>query len=192
MKSCLRDCKAGFALVAALVIGLMCQPKSCAQGTLVSQLPFPAADLAFDPLRSCAYVSGYSNHLLAIVNLTNGVVEQQFNFDWMAESLAVSPDNQQLCVALLRRPHSPYWFGGHTNYIALFDLATRVKSKEFEVDADPYDLLLTDGGILIMTGGSDQSTDIRSYSTATGQLLSVVGGVYNGSRASLHPSQKYF
>jgi len=158
-------------------------------GNPIFEVPFAAADIAFDPVRPYAYASSYTNKALAVLNLTNGLIEKEFDFDWAAERIAISPNGEKMYVTLLRRPHSSYWFGGHTNYIAEFDLTSQTKTKEFRIEADPYDMVVTDGGILIMTGGSDQWTEIRSYHTLDGQLLDTVGSVYEGSPISLHPSQ---
>ena len=157
-------------------------------GNPAFELQFAATDVAFDPIRPYAYVSGYANKTLAFLNLTNGLIERQFNFDWNPESIAVSPNGQKMYVALLRRGHSSYWFGGHTNYIAEFDLVQKVKIKEFQILADPYDLAVTDNGILFVPGGSDQWTDINTYKTANGLLLST-SGIRQASRIALHPSQ---
>jgi hypothetical protein len=153
------------------------------------EVQFPATDVAFDPVRSYAYVSGYDNKSLAMLNLTNGLIERQFSFDWYPESIAISPNGQKMYVALLRRPHRYYGVDGHTNYIAEFDLVQRLKLREFEILADPYDLAVTDGGILVVPGGSDQWTDIRTYRTSDGALLGT-SGIRHQSRISLHPSQQ--
>ena len=70
----------------------------------------------------------------------------------------MSHDGRKMYVALMRRQHSYYWFGGHTNFIAEFDLARLVKTKEFQVLADPADLAVTDAGLLLMAGGSESRT----------------------------------
>ncbi len=155
----------------------------------VFTVPVPAADVAFDPVRPYAYVSGYDSKTLFVLNLSNGVVEAQFSFSYNPESIAIAPNGQRMYVALLRRPHSPYWFGGHTNYIAEFDLAQMTKTKEFMILADPGDLAVTDSGILVVPGGSDQWTDIRTYRTSDGGLVDS-RGIRQSSRVSLDASQR--
>jgi hypothetical protein len=108
---------------------------------------------------------------------------------WNPESLTVSPNGLRMYVALLRRPHDPYWSGGHTNAIAEFDLVRQVKVKEFRVLADPYDLAVTDGGMLIASGGSDQWTTLDTYNTTNGARLAS-RLIRQLSRVSLHPSQR--
>lgn len=153
------------------------------------QVQFPASDVVFDPGRPYAYLSWYAGKQLAVLNLTNGFIERVFNLEWNPESIVISPNGQKMYVALLRRPHSSYWFGGHTNYIAEFDVNRQLKINQFEILADPYDLAVTDGGILIVPGGSDQWTDIRTYRTSTGELLST-SSIRQMCRISLHPGQQ--
>jgi hypothetical protein len=157
-------------------------------GNVLFEVQFPAADIAFNPVRAYAYVTGFEKKTLAILNLTNGLIERQFNFDFYAESMAISPDAHRLYVALLRRPHQYYGSGGHTNYIAEFNLATATKVREFMIDADPSDLAVTDSGIIIVPGGSDQWTDIRTYRVGTGAFLGS-RSIRHMSRMSLHPGE---
>lgn len=157
-------------------------------GSGVFEAPFLARDVAFDPQRPLAYASDYNGKQLAVFNLTNGLIERVFQFDWFPESITISPDGSRMYVALLRRNHSSYWFDTPTNYIAEFDLETQSYLRQFMVIADPYDMVVTDGGLLIMTGGSDQWTDIDIYRTATGEKTGS-RGTYEQSRIALHPSQ---
>ena len=83
-------------------------------GNPLFEVQFAAADVVFDPVRPFAYISGYANKTLVVLNLTNGLIERQFNFDWNAESITVSPNGQFFvrCVVakaaqliLVWRPH---------------------------------------------------------------------------------------
>lgn len=157
-------------------------------GHLEFEVPFAPSDLVFDPVRPYAYLSSYEAKLLAVVNLTNGLIERQFTFETHPESIAITPNGRRLYLALLRRRHSPYWFEEHIADIAEFDLERQVKVREFQIPADPGDLAVTDQGILIVAGGSDQWTDLHTYRVQTGELLGT-GSVRQGVRLSLHPSQ---
>ena len=177
-------------ILALLSLGLIGSVSAQTGGpNSVFTVPVPAADVAFDPVRPYAYVSGYDSKSLFVLNLSNGVVEAQFSFSYNPESIAIAPNGQKMYVALLRRPHSPYWFGGHTNYIAEFDLAQMTKTKEFMILADPGDLAVTDSGILVVPGGSDQWTDIRTYRTSDGGFVDS-RSIRQSSRVSLHASQR--
>lgn len=154
------------------------------------ELPFAAADLAFDPIRPRLYATAAASRSLTVLSLGDGLPERGFDFKRTPESLVVSPDGARLAVALLRRPHSAYWFGGHTNDVALFRLGDGSMEREgtFQVEADPFDLALTDSGILLMSGGSDQWTELHTYRVPEGILLGKTG-VSQLTRLALHPSQ---
>jgi hypothetical protein len=152
-------------------------------------LPFPATRVVFDPSRPYAYLSDSGDQALVVVNLTNGVVEHQFALDWPPESIAISPNGQSLCVALLTQPHGYGAFGPYTNYIAEFDLSAQAKTNEIQIPSDPGDLALTDNGILVVAGGSGQWTALQTFQTADGSLLGTMNGVYMLGKLALHPAQ---
>jgi len=161
------------------------------EGNPAYAVEFEAADLAFDPNRPYAYLSHYDGRKLVVMNLTNGLVHREFLFDWMPEAITVSPNGQRMYVALLRRPHRTYGTDPHLNYIAEFDLARTVKLKEFEVSADPFDLAATDNGLLFMSGGSDQWTDLQIYRVATGEQVDSYDQVIRYQcGVVLHPNQQ--
>ncbi|RME93966.1 MAG: hypothetical protein D6766_07085, partial [Verrucomicrobia bacterium] len=154
-----------------------------------ASVAFEAADAAFDPARPVVYLTDYEGRALVALNLTNGVIEQQFSFADNPESLTIAPNGRKMYVALLRRPHSPYWGGGHSSTIVEFDLPGPVKVRKFAVAMDPYDMVVTDEGILVITSGSDQWTEIATYRAADGARLDS-RSIRQRSRVSLHPSQE--
>jgi len=150
---------------------------------------FPATRVVFDPSRPYAYLSDSGGQALVVVNLTNGLVERQFALDWPPESIAISPNGQSMCVALLTQPHNYYSFGPYTNYIAEFDLSAQAKTNEIQIPIDPGDLALTDNGVLVVAGGSGQWTDLETFRTSDGSLLGTVDQVYMLGQLALHPAQ---
>jgi len=93
-------------------------------------LPFHVTDTAFDPVRPYVYVSDKAGKKVDFVNLTTGVVDREFTFNLMPESLALTPDGSRLFVALLTREHSCCWWDedGHEGYIASFDWDRRCRT----------------------------------------------------------------
>jgi hypothetical protein len=152
-------------------------------------VPFAATRVAFDPARPYAYLSDAADQALVVVNLTNGLVERQFSLDWPPESIAISPNGQRMCVALLPQPHGYYAFGPYTNYIAEFDLSAQTKTNEVQIPSDAGDLALTDNGILVVAGGSGQGTSLQTYQASDGALLGSSGGVYMLGKLALTPEQ---
>jgi len=72
-------------------------------------LPFTVTDAAFDPVRPYLYVTDKAGKKVSFVNLATGMIDRQFLFDLMPESLAITADGSRLFVALLTRDHSYGW-----------------------------------------------------------------------------------
>lgn len=69
------------------------------------QIPGSVMDAVFDPIRPYVYVTDKYAKKVYFVNLDTGFVDRQFEFPWMTESLAITPDSSRLYVALLTREH---------------------------------------------------------------------------------------
>src|SRR5206468_548750 len=59
----------------------------------------------------------------------------------------------------------------------------------FHITEDPYDLVVTSDGHLVVSSGSGQWTYIRVFDAVTGAETGAAGSIYNGSRLTLHPSE---
>jgi hypothetical protein len=152
-------------------------------------LPFQITDAVFDPARPYLYVSRKADRKVDVVNLLTGLIEREYSFSYMPESLAMAPDGSRLYVALLAREHDHYWFGDHEGFVASIDLRTGYKDREFHITEDPFDLVVTRDGYLVVSSGSGQWSWIRVFNGATGEETSQMSQVYEGSRLALHPSQ---
>lgn len=151
-------------------------------------LPYPVTDAAFDPVRPYMYVSSKYENRVYFVNLETGLTERQFEFDLMTESLTITPDGSRLYAALLTREHDPYWFAGRIGQIACFDLSLGVKDGQYEINEDPFDIVATTGGILVVSSGSGQWTYIKVYDGADGTELGSAS-IRQMCRISLHPAE---
>ena len=152
--------------------------------------PFKVTDTVFDPVRPYLYASDKASKKVYFVNLATGLTERVFSFAYMPESLVITPDGSRLYVALLTREHNRSWYDGtHEGYIASFDTATQVKDREFRIPEDPFDLLITSDGHLIVSSGSGQWTYFRDFEAVTGQQRGAVNNMWQGSRLALHPSE---
>jgi DNA-binding beta-propeller fold protein YncE len=153
------------------------------------RLPFAAAHAVFDPLRPYAYVTSKQRRALYFVNLETGFIERTFSFEEMPERMALTPDGSQLYVTLLTREHSSYyWEEDQVGFIARFDLARKLKDRQFEIPLDPFDLAPTGDGRLVVTSGSGQWTDIAVFDGDTGAHRGRAGTIRELSTVSLHPS----
>lgn len=176
------------AVTQRLLVQLAADPGVAVTNSVPNEVGFNPSDVAFDPRRPHLYATDKSGRRLVRMNLTNGLVDREFRFDLMPERLTITPDGRRMYVALLLREHSSFVFGEQSGVIAEFDLTTGVKTREFPVTIDPFDLVATDAGWLVVSSGSGQWTTLKSFRTADGQEVGSTGQ-REGSRLTLHPSQ---
>jgi DNA-binding beta-propeller fold protein YncE len=152
------------------------------------QVSFPAAGLAWDSGRKALYLSDQAGLRVVKIGLAEGQVAGNIAFEPGPEALFVSPDGRFLYVGQPAHPHADNSSFPQEGVIGVVDTATFTKVREFEVAIDPYELVATDTGFVVVSSGSDQWTRIRSYDAATG---AVCGGamIRQRSRLALHPSQ---
>ncbi|RME93108.1 MAG: hypothetical protein D6766_08780 [Verrucomicrobia bacterium] len=156
------------------------------------EVPFWPSDVAFQPGRPVAFLTHYHDKYLAVMNLTNGLIERRFRFDLNPEAIAVAPDGRRMYVGLQSRPHENWATAPFTNRVAEFDLERLVKTREFEVRIDTFDLAATDNGLLIISAGSKGAPGLAVYRIETGQLLSSSDTLFRGWLVALHPGQRAF
>jgi hypothetical protein len=153
-------------------------------------LPFEATDVVFDPRRPYAYATSKARKSLYFVNLDTGFIERAFAFAEMPERIAITPDGSKLYVALLTQEHSSYWWDeDQEGFVARFDLALRVKDRQFRVAIDPFDLAAANDGTLVLTSGSGQWTYIAAYDGDSGAARGQAArSIREQSAVELHPS----
>ncbi|WP_066960908.1 PKD domain-containing protein [Microbulbifer sp. Q7] len=159
--------------------------------SVADSLNFDVTQVLEDRARGLLYISDKSAKRLYVVNLASGLTERYFEFDLMPERMAMTPDGSKMYLALLAQEHSSYWWDeDQYGYIAQFDLEILAHTKTLKVDVDPFDLVATDAGKLIIASGSGQWTNIFAYDAETGGLLGS-SSIRQASRLSLHPSQDW-
>ncbi|MFC4098477.1 M4 family metallopeptidase [Paenibacillus xanthanilyticus] len=76
--------------------------------------------------------------------------------------------NGNLHVAMITAPHSSYWWKDEQNgYIAVLDARTLAQKDLFEIDNDPYDIVVDANDYVYVSSGSGQWTNLSSYSLKT-------------------------
>jgi hypothetical protein len=154
-------------------------------------LPFAATDVEFDPVRAYMYAIDRVNKRAYFIDLSTGLIVRQFTLEFMPQALTVAPDGSRLFVALAAREDNCCWDDedGHEGYIASFDLVTHLKDREFRIAEDPFDIVATNNGHLIVSSGSGQHTFVRAFDAVTGSETGAAAGVYEQTKLALHPSQ---
>lgn len=143
-----------------------------------------------DTSRGYLYATHKASFLLTVLNEKTGEQIKSFKFDRMPESLFLSADKKQLYVALLNREHDTYLFEGETGYVGIIDLETLTITKTLSINIDPYDLVVTKSGKLIVSSGSGQWTDIAAFDINTGNRLGS-STIRQRSRLTLDPSENW-
>ncbi len=154
------------------------------------ELQFTLTDMVTDQARQKAYITDKNAQRLYFLNLQTGQTEKYFEFDQMPESLVLSPDGNTLYVALLLQEHNSYGSQEERGIIGVFDLEQQAQVNSFEVNIDPYDLVVTSSDKLIISSGSGQWTNIIAVNANSGELLGTAG-IRHRSRLTLHPSEQW-
>jgi len=173
----------------AVHVALVSDPAQPGPPTAAFELPFLVTDAVFDPVRPYLYVTDMTGRRVCFVNLETGLVEQQFSFTMLPETLALTPDGSRLFVSLLDQ-EQPY-----TNMpgaIASFDLLSQVKDRQFGLPIEPVDLLATSNGQLVISSYVSPKSSIKTFDAANGnQLGSSYDYSYEGRlQLALDPSER--
>lgn len=147
-------------------------------------------DLYLDNSRGKLYISDRSAKKLFVVDMATGLTERFFAFNMDIGAITVTPDESTMYVALLsdNTRSCCWWEEDQFGYIATFDLATLGWNNTYEVAIDPYDMVATDDGNLIISSGSGQWTHIKNFDASNGNELDKAG-IYHRSNIELHPDQ---
>ncbi|MDD1793022.1 PKD domain-containing protein [Enterovibrio sp. ZSDZ42] len=152
-----------------------------------NQLDFSPAHIIADPQRNRAYLSDKEGKRLYVINPITGMSERYFEFDYMPERMALSPDGSQLYVALLTQEHDQYWHEeDQAGFITTFDLEQLARVNIFEVPVDPFDIVATSYDRLVVSTGSGQYGSIFLLDASTGETIS---NSYIAERAKLSVSK---
>jgi hypothetical protein len=151
------------------------------------RLGFQSVDVGFDARRSRAYASTGPSGLVVSMDLVTGLELRRWSFPWPAEQIAVTPDSQRLYVALPSGPHLYAEEPPHGR-VAEFDLERQVLLRVLQLENDPWDLAVTDDGILFVSPGSNQFAPLDSYRLSDGVRTGRVHTRFV-SRMRLNPEQ---
>lgn len=159
---------------------------------IVTDLPssFPAAtNYLQDTSRGYFYVTHKLEKSLDVLNAKTGNVLKTLKFDYMPESMYLASDASKLYVTLTTKNHDYYWFDNQIGYVVTIDLKTIEQTASLTLALDPYDLVVTSKGKLIVSGGSGQWTNIIAYDLATGTVLGMASGIRQSSSLVLSPNE---
>ena len=166
-----------------------------AQDTLLSDLyTFPDSLPAITetmllPSKGYVVFSHKDDKTVTILNVPDMTEAASISFSRMPNRMTVSPDMSTLYVALMDREYDSYLDeADQSGAIASIDLSTLSVTGTLVTEIDPYDLVATDAGHVIVTSGSGQWTDIQRYNMSNSVLLGS-DTVYEGTKVALSIDQ---
>lgn len=110
-------------------------------------------------------------------------------FDFMPESMTMMPNGKPLFVPLLVREYDYFWYVEYQlGFVAGFDLSEHVRDRLFRIPVDPFDILATSNGLLVISSGSGQWTIAISCDATSGKVISNQG-LFERTKLALHPSE---
>lgn len=140
--------------------------------TVTSQITIPtSAKVVIDKTRNLLFVPFIDEKQISVINLADGKVVKKIEVNGRPETLNLSVDNKTLYAALLVSGHQYYDFTEGTGKIAAIDLDQLTVSTTFDINLDPFDMVVTDKNKLIIASGSGQWTRIAAYDGASGAAL---------------------
>lgn len=138
-----------------------------------------------DPNRPVLYSLSDDDNSIRSYNLTTGE-EKSIQLNAAPEQLYV--ENNKIYVSIVHGPHNSYNFGPQSGEIAIIDAVEFKHEKTFEIDIDPFDLVADKNGFIYVSGGSAQWTEIKSYSSVTGEEVSK-SSIRQQSYLEMNPNQ---
>ena len=123
-------------------------------------LPFPANAIAFDLPRMRLYALDSTSNELLTVNLTTGLAERRFAFDFQPLCLSLAPDGRRLFVGMTSA-------NGQQGYLAEFQSEPFVKLRELSIPIAPVRLAAADSGLVVIGGNAGGQGCLRTINTAT-------------------------
>lgn len=147
------------------------------------ELNFNITDTVQHPNQPIIFITDKENKKLYSVNYETEQITS-ITFDLSPESLTYA--NGEVYVSLLKGTHSSYW-SDQQGAIAIVDAETLTITAILDIQIDPYDIAVDRNGYFYVSAGSDQWTDIKSYSRATLEEVAS-SGIRQQSYVQFHPT----
>lgn len=157
----------------------------------VFELQFRPDALIYDRIHSRIFAVDTENRRLYAVNASTGIVQDYFEFDATPGRMTITPDGNTLYLALEAHPQDCCRRDDEKRgYIVEIDLVSLTRTTQFEVSIDPYDLVVTSNGKLVISSASGQWTNIRTFDVRDGSLTGAAS-IRHRSNIELSPDEQW-
>lgn len=148
------------------------------------ELDFQIDDALKHPTKPIVYFADRLNNKVYSVNYQTKE-QKSIAFDYAPESMDFY--NGELFVAMPLQAHDYYTDKPLKGIIATIETEGFTLKDQFEIDMDPFDIAAGRDGHIYVTSGSNQWSDIASYSLTTKQRVSKAM-IYAGAFVALSPT----
>jgi WD40 repeat protein len=138
------------------------------------------------PDRKSLYYLNASEGKIARVDTARFHREQVLPLDARTEALFQPRDGKSLYAIASVNGHGKRPLEG---IVQVIDPVTLKLQKSFQIAADPFDGVATDAGIVYLSGGSGDWSDVAIIDVAAEKIVGRFGGVWNRSFLKLSPAQ---
>jgi S1-C subfamily serine protease len=131
------------------------------------------------------------NVKLVRVDTANPELDLEIKLADGTDGLCMTPDGKTIYLTGSSKGHSAYNFGPFEGFVQVIDPATLQQRKRIIIEADPYCTAATNDGLLFVSGGSGQWTEISVVDMKTAMaVVSKWTGARMGSPLGLTPDGK--
>lgn len=137
--------------------------------SVANQFSFKVNDAAFSSLDKSIAISDTAEKSIYIVDAETGFTVSSYQFDTMPETVSISPNGKYLYVSLLIQEHD-FFQENPGGQIAIIDIEKRRLINQFNINIDPWDIEGNDDGLVFVSPGSGQFSELQRYNALTGLL----------------------
>ncbi|MDR1136154.1 MAG: hypothetical protein LBL49_08280 [Clostridiales Family XIII bacterium] len=155
-------------------------PASAAENS--SAISFTPADVVFSDDGTAVYLSDKAGKTVYCID-TETLERKSISFDLMPESMYYK--DGKLYVSLCTQAHSDLWWeDDQSGAFAVIDCESFTESAQYDINIDPYDIVVSNNDIVYIASGSGQFAYIGGFNeqgktVATGQIDSMSTIEYN-------------
>ncbi len=159
-------------------------------GGATNEFVFGINDYAVDEDNSNLYIADKSAKRIYLIDVASQKITKYFELEFSPEHFALSPDGTMLYVTLLTNEHSSYWWDeDQTGFVGVINLDSATVVNHLPIDIDPFGLAITDTNRMIVSPGSGQHGEVKTYDLDTLEPFEIGlgAGIYEFTSIVLHP-----
>lgn len=163
-------------------------------GNSSTQFDFSVSEFHVDTTQGVVYISDQAEKKIYLVDIATGLPQSVLDVDFMPGRFAQGPDGNKLYVVMLRQEYAGILDEElEKGYVGVIDLSQQKIVDYFPTNIDPFDISITNNNQLVVTGGSNQHTEIHAYDLDTAECINCSGAASISwkSYLTMHPNNEW-